>query len=60
MRALFWVGLAVLIFGVASMFIKLPQPEQVAGHTLSYTVRILLFVGGLACVMVGAVAREPE
>jgi hypothetical protein len=56
MRVLFWVGLVVLIVGVASMFLKLPQPN---GDGLSYTVRIVVFLAGLSCVLVGAIAREP-
>jgi hypothetical protein len=60
MRMLFWVGLVVLILGIASMFLRLPNPEQVTGHALSYTFRIALFLGGLACLLVGAVAREPN
>lgn len=59
MRILFWIGLLLVVLGIGSFFAGLPSPQQATGHAISVTVRVVVFLVGLSCVLAGAVSAEP-
>jgi hypothetical protein len=53
MKLLFLLGLLMVIVGLASFFIGLPAPYQVSAHTLSVTVRVVVFLAGMGFIVAG-------
>lgn len=71
MRAVLWIGVVVLILGVASFFVTMPQKqregirigdasvgiETTTSQKVPVYVSVILLVGGISMVLAGARTR---